>query len=372
MKPSLSSRAMPSLNGVLAQPLDLTRVELVTQARHDPSSSFLFVIRPRVDDVDLVAWVASHRQEIEQRISEYGAVLFDGFQIGTSDEFRRVAEGLCGELYGDYGDLPRGTESEKIYAATPYPAEEAIRFHNEGIHTARWPLRIMFYCDQPAQAGGETPITDCRAVARSLDPAIVERFARVGCLYVRNFMFGDAYSSGLDVSWIEFFRTDDCAEVERQCCEGGLEFEWGPDRSLRISKRSQVVHRHPRTGDVVFASQILTHHISCLAPAIRTSVLSLFDERHLPRNVYYGDGGAIEDSVVAAIEATCRRHALALPWKKGNVMVLDNLLVAHARQPFTGARRILVAMAEMMGEPGTGSPIAPTDGRAVKAGGDPA
>jgi alpha-ketoglutarate-dependent taurine dioxygenase len=33
-------------------------------------------------------------------------------------------------------------------------------------------------------------------------------------------------------------------------------------------------------------------------------------------------------------------------WSKGDVLMLDNITVAHGRQPFTGSRRILVAMAD--------------------------
>jgi hypothetical protein len=187
-------------------------------------------------------------------------------------------------------------------------------------------------------------------VARDIEPGILERFQREGCRYVRNFMFDRAYFSGLDVSWTEFFRTTDRAEVERQCRAQGLDFEWGPEGTLRISKHSAVVCRHPGTGELVFNSQLLTHHISCLDENIRRSLLSLFDERHLPRNVYYGGGAAIEDSVIRTIREIYQRHSVAVPWKKGNVMIVDNMLAAHSRNPYSGPRKILVAMGDMMSD----------------------
>ena len=36
------------------------------------------------------------------------------------------------------------------------------------------------------------------------------------------------------------------------------------------------------------------------------------------------------------------------PWEEGDMIALDNMLVAHARRPFGGPRKILVAMAEMV------------------------
>ena len=35
------------------------------------------------------------------------------------------------------------------------------------------------------------------------------------------------------------------------------------------------------------------------------------------------------------------------PWQKGDLIALDNMLVAHARRPFAGERKIVVAMGRM-------------------------
>ncbi|MNG41197.1 Taurine catabolism dioxygenase TauD, TfdA family [compost metagenome] len=35
-------------------------------------------------------------------------------------------------------------------------------------------------------------------------------------------------------------------------------------------------------------------------------------------------------------------------WRKGDVILLDNMLAAHARDPFEGPRKIVVAMGEMV------------------------
>ena len=46
-----------------------------------------------------------------------------------------------------------------------------------------------------------------------------------------------------------------------------------------------------------------------------------------------------------ATRETRRREASRFPWEAGDLLVLDNHMVAHGRRPFTGPRRILVAMA---------------------------
>ena len=42
-----------------------------------------------------------------------------------------------------------------------------------------------------------------------------------------------------------------------------------------------------------------------------------------------------------------KRLEVVFPWQKGDVVLLDNVLVAHGRNPFAGSRKILVAMGEM-------------------------
>jgi alpha-ketoglutarate-dependent taurine dioxygenase len=39
---------------------------------------------------------------------------------------------------------------------------------------------------------------------------------------------------------------------------------------------------------------------------------------------------------------------VVFPWQKGDIVMLDNMLVAHARNPFAGNRKLLVAMGEMI------------------------
>jgi alpha-ketoglutarate-dependent taurine dioxygenase len=34
------------------------------------------------------------------------------------------------------------------------------------------------------------------------------------------------------------------------------------------------------------------------------------------------------------------------PWRTGDVLMLDNMLTAHARDPFEGPRKVVVAMAQ--------------------------
>ena len=299
------------------------------------------VIEPGIEDFDPISWVTGNRGLLDAELVKHGAVLFRGFALASTPDFEKFAESVSPDLFGDYGDLPREGVSGKVYGSTPYPSDQAILFHNESSHMHRWPMKIWFFCVKPAERGGETPIVDCRKVCRSLDPKIVKRFAERKLMYVRN------YISGIDVSWQEFFRTTDRQVVEKFCRDTSVDFEWKDGDGLMTRRICQAVAKHPKTGEDVFFNQIQLHHVSCLDRAVRDSMLSMLREEDLPRNVYYGDGTPIEDSIVEEICHVYESSASRFPWQQSDILLLDNMLTAHGRSPYTGARKIVVAMAEM-------------------------
>ena len=299
------------------------------------------VIEPAIDDVDLVDWARQERDFIESQLSKHGALLFRNFQVESVLQFERCASTLCSELFAEYGDLPREQMGGKVYGSTPYPAKETILFHNESSHQHRWPMKIWFYCVKAATKGGETPLVDCRRVYKLLPATIRDRFAAKGVMYVRNF------TEGLDVSWADFFHTKRKEEVERQCAESGIELEWQTNNGLQTRKATLAVARHPKTGEMVFFNQLQLHHPSCLEPAVRESLLHMFGEERLPRNIYYGDGTRIEDDVMAAVGETYKQAMVCFTWQEGDILMLDNMLAAHGRNPFEGERKIVVALGEL-------------------------
>lgn len=300
------------------------------------------MVQPTVEGMDLLEWAIANRDLIEQEIQRNGCLLFRDFGISSAEKFERFAGGLCPRLYAEYGDLPEESRGKKVYGSTPFPEQKTILFHNESSHLNSWPLRMWFCCIQPAQEGGETPLADCRSVYNFLDKDVREEFAAKGLLYIRNFL------PGFDVSWRKFFRTEDRSAIEAQCRKAGMQLEWWGDDCLRTRQYRPAVTVHPRTGETIFFNQILLHHTSCLEPEAREALLSDFGPEGMPRNVCYGDGSPIPDSEVVAVAAALEQASRAFPWQAGDVLMVDNMLVAHSRNPFRGPRKILVAMGEML------------------------
>jgi hypothetical protein len=106
------------------------------------------------------------------------------------------------------------------------------------------------------------------------------------------------------------------------------------------------VAQHPVTGEWVWFNQAHLFHISNLAAPVRETLISIVGEEGVPRNVFYGDGSPIELDALEHVRAVLQRCQVSFPWQAGDVLMLDNMLVAHGRSTFQGARKVVVAMAE--------------------------
>jgi len=330
--------------------LKQTRATAVSQLPHEQvrirtlidGQALPLVIEPLLGDLDPVHWALQARPWINEQLRTHGGLLFRGFNLPDAAAFEQFAQAIEPDLYGTYGDLPKNTSGKNIYHSTPYPEQHMILFHNESSHLPQWPRKQWFFCEIPAPRGGCTPIVDCRQVLARLPEDIVARLKAQGLLYVRHF------TDKLDVRWQDFFKTEQREDVERQCLQTGMQWQWLGADNLRIAQHCPAIVAHPDTGELSFFNQVQLHHSACLEPEVRANLINLFGLGNLPRNVYYGDGSVIEDAVMEVIGAAYEDCAVRFAWQKGDMVMLDNMLVAHARDPFEGERKICVAMGQMM------------------------
>lgn len=325
------------------KPIRLTEANLVSMETLQPKQPLPLVIRPTIDGVNLLSWVRAHRQTIETLLVQHGGILFRQFQWDGAAEFEQVIQAVSNDvLEYRYRSTPRTSVYGNIYTSTEYPADQSIPLHNELSYTSTYPLKIWFACSQIANQGGETPIANSRTVLAQISASIREAFQHKQVMYVRN------YSDSLDLSWQTVFQTTEKAVVEQYCQQAGIECEWFSENHLRTRQVCPAIATHPQTGEAVWFNQAHLFHISNLPSELQDSLLKTVGEENLPRNAYYGDGSPIEAAVLDEIRAAYQRAAIVFSWQVGDVLLLDNVLTAHGRQPFTGSRKVLVGMAEQI------------------------
>ena len=77
----------------------------------------------------------------------------------------------------------------------------------------------------------------------------------------------------------------------------------------------------------------------------RQELLALYgSEDRFRLNVTFGDGSPIDPEALAAVRSVVREESRPHVWRKGDVLVLDNMLAAHGRRPYSGDRRIVTAI----------------------------
>lgn len=290
--------------------------------------------RPLLDlDLDLKSLVMD-------QLTRRGAVLFRNFTVSSPVDFKRFAASF-GRPLGSYefGSTPRSKVFSGVYSSTEYPAHQSIPLHNEQSYTRHWPDWIWFHCMKPSLTGGETPIADSRLVYQRIPIDIREQFLTRELLYVRN------YSAALDVPWQQVFNTDDRQQVERYCEQEDIQWEWKADGELRTRQRCQAAIQLPGSGGWVWFNQAHLFHVSAVDVSLRDTLINSVGEENLPRNVYFGDGTPIPDSMLDVVRSVYTETAITFSWQAGDVLMLDNRLVAHGRNPFAGDRKVIVAMA---------------------------
>ena len=312
--------------------------------------------QPQATVAGLLGWCEANQRELRKILLHRGAIMFRGFDVRSSDEFGAVARATAGiELLNYVGGVSRRKRvADEVYTSTDYPADMDLPCHNELSHTREWVRLIVFWCEQPSVTRGETPLVDGRRVVRRLSPATVDRFRDQKVTYTRFLHSGDdsgvlerniriLHESGypFSLSWQHTYSTSDRSVVARMAESLGATIAWSSQGDLSWSETLPVIRRHYETEEECWFSHLLTFHPSRMDASTRTRL----PEREYPRNIAFGDGSPISDAIVDEVRAAVAAEEAVVPWEAGDVVLIDNVLVAHGRRTFEGPRRVLVAMA---------------------------
>lgn len=309
------------------------------------------------DDSELFAlWYRNHQNIFASMLLEYGCLLFRGFALRSTGDFQTIAHCYPEHAFGYIGGAtPRKNIDGKVYESTRIPATLKIGLHQEKAYMAHYPQKLAFFCRLPSEQGGETVICDMRAVTRRLPPVLIERFRGARIMYLRNFRVPTTPENEPKNTnmreyhrpWDDVFLTSDPRQVEQLCRDTHLDYEWLADGSITVSHVGGATLTHPVSGEEVWFNQLSTQHNNARslgASGYEYIRLAYRDKLARPYDVRLGDGTPITLEEIAPIYDALEAEEVAFPWQAGDMLLIDNIAVAHGRNPFKGKRDIQVAL----------------------------
>ena len=294
----------------------------------------------RADTDDAAAWAGGRRDDLLAAVTDHGSLLVRGLGLRDTDGLRAVRDALRLAPVAEREPFAaRHAHAGGVYSSTPWPQNQPMCMHHELSHTREFPRLMLFGCLRAPTEGGATAVADSAAVFDALPARLTERFEREGWLLTRT------YNGEIGASVTEAFGTDDPAAVEAYCRANAIRCAWQPDGTLRTWQRRSAVARHPLTGRRCWFNQVAFLSEWTMAPEVREFLVDEYGADGLPFTTRFGDGTPVTEDVVDLIGDAYASATVREPWQDGDLLLVDNVRTAHAREPYSGPREIAVAMA---------------------------
>lgn len=316
----------------------------IPQQKSINGAEFPLVLKPEggheMSAASFLNWVADNQTRIRELMVKHGAILFRGFPVDGAAAFEAVldaAEFVNMPYIG--GAAPREQVTQgRILTANESPPDQPIPFHHEMAQVPSPPAYVFFYCDIASETGGETAIVHSHTVYNRFvdaNPEFAAKVEELGVKYVRVMPEDDDASSPIGRSWRSTFLADDRATAEDKMRDLGTTWRWLDNGNLYTETAVvPAIRTEPRSGMKTFFNSVVAAYTGWT------------DSRNIPEKaVVCGDGTPVDGEAVLETSRAMTEEAVAFPWQRGDMLLIDNSLVMHSRRPYTGARRILASIA---------------------------
>jgi alpha-ketoglutarate-dependent taurine dioxygenase len=315
---------------------------------------------------------ADLRNAILKDLAESGAVLLRGFRITSDHEF----ESLVCELF------PQRCISNALLAEPGrniVPGNQFVLYTNElyktggtltpvgGFHTENYyipdvPGVVAFYCHTPSRLGGETGLIDMAAMYDELPNSVREALEdQAFCVsqwtlteiaqryqLTQEHVFQFCRANGLLVEdgVVRIFKPSVVIHpvTERRALAINLEGELssrGLGNELRYVFRADYQTPAWRWHRLYWIFRPVWHRLRLLARprAVLRALLYRYGTAKDSLGIDHKRAGSAFNAVpIADIARLMRRHFASFKWRTGDVLLVDNLRMAHAGMPGSGAR----------------------------------
>ena len=292
-----------------------------------------------VDLTTTVDWVRQHRSRLLEQSSAHGALLFRGCPLRTAEAFDAfvAAFGLRNFAYKEsLSNAVRVNRTERAFTANEAPPDVTIFLHHEMAQTPIYPSRLFFFCEQPAEVGGATPI--CRSdvlIDRMTEacPDFVAACQTHGLKYSNVMPLDADLQSGMGRSWKDTFRAATREEAEARLRKLDYTWEWQPDGSLRATTPVLQAVRELPDGRKSFFNQLIA------------AFQGWKDARNDPsKSITFGNGEPLDPALVDLATQLAEGVTFDISWQLGDVALVDNFVAMHGRRTFRGTRKVLASL----------------------------
>ncbi|XP_023515356.1 clavaminate synthase-like protein At3g21360 [Cucurbita pepo subsp. pepo] len=312
----------------------------IPHQKHYHGSYFPLVLSPSSASFTISSFtraIKAQKPLLDSLILKSGAVLFRGFPVDSSSDFNDVVESFGFEEFPYVGGAaPRTRVVGRVFTANESPPDQKIPFHHELAQVPEFPAKLFFYCEVEPTSGGETPIVLSHVVYEKVKvkyPEFVQRLEEQGLIYTRILGEDDDPSSPIGRGWKSTFLTDDKRIAEERAAKLGMKVEWLNDGVKTVMGPIPAIkYDEVRQRKIWFNSMVAAY-------------TGWEDARNDPvKAVTFGDGTPLPADIIYDCLRILEEESVAIPWQKGDVLLIDNWAVLHSRRPFLPPRRVLASL----------------------------
>ncbi|KAF2703515.1 Clavaminate synthase-like protein [Pleomassaria siparia CBS 279.74] len=333
-------------------------------APHQPKTVIPLALRPsthgdQVADLDAVVNSIKSLQSqdgiLTKKLSQHGTLLFRGLPIHDANDFSKFAHAFGYQPHEIIGIVVnRPLLAPNVAPANEAPKDVLIYSHNESPQVPHAPEYIFFYGHRAPSIGGESPISSSLELfhrAKEEMPEFIEELAQKGILSRVTYKTETQYAGGSTLK--QAF---------------GKDIQDGDDEASRRRKVEAQIRRYGRDEHTTWEwtdqgnTLILTHHLPAIRTQPTTNLPTLFTglaayyrnfvnaansaRRNVTRQLY-GDGTPIPEQYLKKLAEITESIRVLHKWERGDVLVYDNVIAQHGRQPWEGEQEDRVVMASL-------------------------
>ena len=294
----------------------------------------------------------------------------------------------------------RHAMAPNVATANEGPPHQSIGSHNEYGLSTHYPSVIAFCCLSAPTSGGQTPIVNSLALYDRLKtsvPGYIEKIERRGLTFIIHHpvakvqgsvqgnsvynadSFGPTADAKVDLAslteeqkrrlvgenilelareggWSDAAANDEILEDRKLGAwhQRGFSWTWLPDGSINVFQRVPGIRIHPTLQRPAYFNNVGNRYAyskehGCLQPPhYSEEKKDYFPPPSFPRPLDEEEGGKEDEPIPLEWLESAHRWTKELQahveWEQGDILVIDNLAVQHARTPWEGPRKLVASL----------------------------